>query len=229
MGHAGVAALLLEAKPEIASAVDDGDYTALHWALNDHVADVLLRAQPGLINGVTRAGWTPLHCAASRPQHDAKLIRVLLNARPQLGPAVTNEDRTALHLAALQGHDSRVTTLFEANPELIGAVDGLGLTPLSYIVNFWRPNVLNVIQDRVSFGQLLDALVMSSRIEHAERLVAAHCMSLLTDLQSRDIVKIVYDYLTSRKESSSSILQRQEAILTGRNKPKQEKEYTKKQ
>jgi hypothetical protein len=147
---------LIEISPEIVTARDDADYTALHWAgIRAHwrIFEELVAAGAP-VNAVGGDGGTPLHWAC---HHDrADMVALLLDAGAD--PAVQNRwGRTPLHVTARRGCPEVAELLIDRGADL-DAVTREGWTPLH----------VASMSDHADLVQLLLAVGADPTLEDAE-------------------------------------------------------------
>lgn len=114
------------------NAVDENNWTALHWAsLNSHRGAVALLLENGAaINAITNDGRMPLHCAAWGAKKDVVALLFMYGATPK---ALGKHSLTPLHFAAWNGNKDVIDCLL-ANGNDINAKGSFNSTPLHYAV-----------------------------------------------------------------------------------------------
>lgn len=131
-GKDALMATLLAGQPDLITAVDSRNKTALHHAAchgHSKVVDLLLDANLAIIDAKSRDGWNALHYAVSKGRDNT--ATQLLTVGPHLISAVTSSGKTPLHVAATSCSERVVALILAACPaEMIPRVDNCGRTVL---------------------------------------------------------------------------------------------------
>lgn len=199
-GHDTVVAQLLAACPELASVVDQHQRTALHLAVGgfkkgDKVVAQLLAARPSLIDAVDTNGWTVLHYTCSSV-NNVSLAERFLATREDLAFATDKLGNTPLHVAARKPFANHLLErLIKLNPEAMRRRNRQGATPFAIAVMSSNDRAIELMQSRVTFGEIVDAFVAKGRsVEPFRPAMDEQCEGLLAALH-QDVVGTVYEYL----------------------------------
>ena len=134
-GQMEIVEKVLQRKPEMLTATDPNNTTALHLACGfsqPDIAQVLITACPALLDAVDCYGWSALHCSCISPYQPASPFDILMTAQPALLHKLDEVGRSVLHVACVNGELPTVLRILK-EPRAIHLVhlkDQNGFLPL---------------------------------------------------------------------------------------------------